>query len=152
MMRIGEVASRAGVNIQTLRYYERRGLIPEPRRRASGYREFGPDTVRLVRFVKHAQELGFTLREVEELIALREHPSENAVAVCEIAAAKADDIARRVRRLTAVQRALETLIATCESGRGKRECPIIEALDDESPTSCSELVTTHMNGGCHADH
>jgi len=73
-LRIGEVAGRAGVNVQTLRFYERRGLLPEPPRRASGYREYAPESVRRVRFIKRAQELGFTLAEVEELLRLREDP------------------------------------------------------------------------------
>jgi DNA-binding transcriptional MerR regulator len=74
-LRIGEVAGRAGVNVQTLRFYERRGLLPEPPRRASGYREYAPESVRRVRFIKRAQELGFTLAEVEELLRLREDPA-----------------------------------------------------------------------------
>src|SRR5215207_8802008 len=71
-MRIGEVAAEAAVNIQTLRYYERVGLLPNPDRRPSGYRAYGRDTVRRVRFIKRAQELGFTLGEIGDLLALRE--------------------------------------------------------------------------------
>ena len=70
-MRIGTAAAQAGVNIQTLRYYERRGLLPRPPRRTSGYREFPDDAVRIVRFIKRAQDLGFTLDEIEELLRLR---------------------------------------------------------------------------------
>ena len=70
-MRIGAAAERAGVNVQTLRYYERRGLLPRPPRRTSGYREFPDEAVRVVRFVKRAQDLGFTLDEIEELLRLR---------------------------------------------------------------------------------
>ncbi len=70
-LKTGEVAARAGVNIQTLRYYERRGLIQEPTRRASGYREYPQDAVRVIRFIKRAQDLGFTLTEIEELLRMR---------------------------------------------------------------------------------
>ena len=70
-LRIGEVAARAGVNVQTLRFYERRGLLQEPPRRPSGYREYPPESVRLIRFVKRAQQLGFSLDEVHELLQLR---------------------------------------------------------------------------------
>ena len=70
-MQTGEVAARAGVNIQTLRYYERRGLLGRPPRTASGYRRYSEDAVRIVRFVKRAQELGFTLDEAEQLLRLR---------------------------------------------------------------------------------
>src|SRR5688572_18532626 len=70
-LRTGELAARAGVNVQTLRYYERRGLLKEPRRRSSGYRAYPAEAVKLIRFVKQAQELGFTLSEIENLLRLR---------------------------------------------------------------------------------
>lgn len=131
-MRIGEVAKHAGVNVQTLRYYERRSLLPQPARRKSGYREYSADTVRLVRFIKRAQELGFSLREVEELIALRQDPSTNRAAVRAVASRNIVAIAVRIRRLTAMKRALEQLVTACECARPSAECPIIEALDDDS--------------------
>ena len=77
-MWISEAAEQAGVNIQTLRYYERRGLLPKAPRRASGYREFPDDAVRIVRFIKRAQDLGFSLDEVEELLRLRRHSAATA--------------------------------------------------------------------------
>ena len=131
MMRIGEVAERAGVNVQTLRYYERRALLPAPTRRPSGYREYSAETVQLVRFIKRAQELGFSLRDVGELIELRRSP--NRTVVRTVAARKVADIAARIRRLTAMQRALEELGRACECGDASRECPIIEALNDDAP-------------------
>lgn len=130
MMRIGEVAARAGVNIQTLRYYERRGLLPEPERGGSGYRTYDPETVRLVRFIKRAQELGFTLREIGELIELRR--SRRGVEVRTRAEAKIEDIERRVRQLGAMRDALGELVKACECDHGALTCPIIEALDDGS--------------------
>jgi MerR family mercuric resistance operon transcriptional regulator len=80
-LRIGQVATLAGVNIQTLRYYERRGLVREPERRHSGYREYPPDTVALIRFIKRAQDLGFSLREVADLLHLREDRQSSCVDV-----------------------------------------------------------------------
>jgi Cu(I)-responsive transcriptional regulator len=136
-IRIGEVARRADVNVQTLRYYERRGLLPSPRRRPSGYREYSPETVRLVRFIKRAQQLGFSLQDAAELIALREHPARNRAAVRAVAMRKVADIADRIRRLAAMQKALEQLVKACECG-SPSECPIIEALDDESPADVVE--------------
>jgi Hg(II)-responsive transcriptional regulator len=141
-MRISEVAGQAGVNIQTLRYYERRGILPEVKRRPSGYRDYGIETVRLVRFIKHAQELGFTLREIEELIALRTDPTENAAAVCVLASAKVNDIELRVRRLKAIQRVLEDLIEACKSDRGQRHCPVIEALEEDSGVDVAGIDST----------
>jgi Hg(II)-responsive transcriptional regulator len=129
-IRIGEVAQRAEVNVQTLRYYERRGLLPAPRRRPSGYREYPLDTVRLVRFIKRAQELGFTLVDIQELIDLRQNHTQSRAQVRALAAAKVTDIAARVRRLNAMRRALEELVNACSCDGASRECPIIEALDD----------------------
>ena len=129
-MRIGEVAERADVNVQTLRYYERRGLLPPPRRRPSGYREYPLDTVRLVRFIRRAQELGFTLRDIQELIDLRQNRTKSRSQVRALAVAKVTDIAARVRRLNAMKRALEELVNACRCDGASRECPIIEALDD----------------------
>src|SRR3712207_5676151 len=132
-MRIGEVARHADVNVQTLRYYERRGLLPAPRRRPSGYREYSPDTVRLVRFIKRAQELGFSLRDIAELIELRQNPARNCAGVRAAAIRKAEDVADRIRQLTAVREALEQFASACDSARGDR-CPIIDALNDEADT------------------
>ncbi len=131
MMRIGEAAAQAGVNIQTLRYYERRGLLPEPERRSSGYRAYDPDTVGLVRFIKRAQELGFTLREIEDLIELRQGPRRGAD-VRAVAAAKVEDIERRIRQLKAMRKALGGLVSACDCEGGSLTCPIIEALDDSA--------------------
>jgi MerR family mercuric resistance operon transcriptional regulator len=128
-MRIGEVAAEAGVNIQTLRYYERLGLLPEPQRRSSGYRAYDHDTVRLVRFIKRAQELGFTLREIAELIDLRQSPRRGAE-VRALAAAKVEDIERKMRQLGAMRTALGGLVQACDCEGGAPMCPIIEALDD----------------------
>jgi Hg(II)-responsive transcriptional regulator len=130
-MRIGEVAEQAGVNIQTLRYYERRGLLPEPQRGSSGYRAYDPDSVRLVRFIKRAQELGFTLREIEDLIELRQSPR-RGTEVRAVASAKVEDIERRIRQLKAMRKALGGLVAACDCEGGTLACPIIEALDDSA--------------------
>jgi DNA-binding transcriptional MerR regulator len=132
MMRIGEVAERAGVNVQTLRYYERRGLLPRPTRRPSGHREYQPDSVALVRFIKRAQHLGFSLEDIGEILELRQHPRRNALAVRAVAIRRAADIADRIRRLKAMQNALEQLVRACECAGTSRSCAIIEALDEES--------------------
>src|SRR5919199_6927108 len=98
-MRTGEVAAEAGVNVQTLRYYERRGLLPEPARRESGYRVYGPDAVRRVRFIKRAQELGFGLREAESLLALATGGPESCEAARELAETKVAELDRRIADL-----------------------------------------------------
>ncbi len=130
-IRIGEVARQAGVNVQTLRYYERRRLLREPGRRASGYREYPPDTVRLVRFIKRAQELGFTLVEIGGLLRLREDQRASCAEVRTAAIVKIEDIDRKIKSLQAMKRALAILVNSCTSNAPVRECPIIESLDEE---------------------
>ena len=130
-LKIGEVARRAGVNLQTIHYYERRGLLPEPPRTPSNYRLYPEDTVRRVRFVKRAQELGFTLKEIEELLALRASPRSRCAGVRKRAQAKVEDIDGKIRALQGMRKALNGLIAEC-SGKGPvSECPILDALDPE---------------------
>src|SRR6059036_1826289 len=91
-LKIGEVAAQAGVSIQTLRYYERRGILEAPARRPSGYRDYPSDTVRVVRFIKRAQELGFTLTEVEELLRLRQDRTATCAEVRKAATSKIENI------------------------------------------------------------
>src|SRR5436305_7887145 len=98
-MLITETAREAGVNTQTLRYYERRGLLPKPARRGSGYRDYSGEAVRLVRFIKRAQELGFSLDEVEELVGLRGVRRGERHRVRAIAERKIDDIDRKIAQL-----------------------------------------------------
>ncbi len=133
-MRAGEVAKEAGVNVETLRYYERRGLLPEPSRRPSGYRDYAPDSVDLIHFIRHSQDLGFTLREIEELIELRHSRSRSGGEVRALAAAKLTDIETKIRRLGAMKLALEQLVESCRCNGPAWECPIIESLDDGSAT------------------
>ena len=130
VMRIGEAAKLAGVNVQSLRYYERTGLLPKPRRKPSGYRQYDTDAVHLVRFIKNAQELGFTLSDIAELIALREGAPKNRSKVVAMALAKVEDIGRRVRTLAAMQKTLKSLVNECETRGQSRPCPIIEAVND----------------------
>ena len=127
-MRIGEAAEQAGVNVQTLRYYERRGLLRRAPRRTSGYREFTDETVRVVRFVKRAQDLGFTLDEIEELLRLRHDKRRDRGRVRAVAGTRVRDIERRIAELQAMRTALSHLLHCCEEG-STLECPIIEALD-----------------------
>lgn len=128
-LRTGEVAGQAGVNIQTLRYYERRGLLQVPERRASGYRQYPPDVVRLIRFIKRAQELGFTLTEIEELLRLR-NDQESSCSQMRIAAeSKIEHIEEKIRHLRAIKRALGALVASCATEGSTRHCPVIEALE-----------------------
>ncbi len=125
---VGQVARRAGVNVETLRYYERRGLLRQPPRRPSGYREYTSEDALRVGFIKRAQKLGFTLREIEQLLRLRDDRRASCDVVRSAAQAKVEDIDQKIASLKAMRRALETLVSSCESNRSARECPILEAL------------------------
>ena len=127
-MRTGQVARRAGVNPQTLRYYERRGLLPQPARSASGYRSYGSNSVETVRFIKRAQQLGFTLAEVEALLDLANGGPDSCDAAHDMAAEKIDALDAKIASLKAMRLSLQRLAATCELPRDQRECPIIESL------------------------
>ena len=127
----GETAKNVGVHIETLRYYERRGLIPKPSRSASNYRLYSPDTVRRVRFVKHAQELGFSLKEIKDLLSLRATTGAKCADVRKRAEAKIHDIEEKVRSLRAMRKALSKLVAECSGDGPIRKCPILDALDSQ---------------------
>lgn len=127
-LRSSEVARLAGVNVETLRFYERKGILPEPPRRESGYREFPADTVALIRFVKRAQELGFSLREIKGLLELRDLPRPSRADIRRVASDKITEIETKIRDLEAIRAALGRLVQAC-SGRGAiAGCPIVEAL------------------------
>ncbi len=131
-LRIGELAERASVGVETLRYYERRGVIERPPRTASNYRAYPPEAVRRVRFVKRAQALGFSLEEAKELLELRAGPRACRGRVRERAAAKVAEIDRKIRDLRRVRRALAALVAECEgAGSGGPACPILDALGSD---------------------
>ncbi len=126
---IGQVAREAGVNIQTIRYYERRGLLPEPSRGDSGYRYYGEEAVKHIRFIRNAKELGFSLKEIGELLSLRLDPEGMSAAVKELAKEKLTDIEDKIDTLQRIRAALEGLIQTCPGCGPVQECPILDALD-----------------------
>ena len=123
------MARQAGVNVQTLRYYERRGLLPAPERSSAGYRAYTPEAVRVVRFVKRAQLLGFSLDEIEELLHLAAGGPDNCDTARAMANARMDDLGRRIAELTAMRDGLARLVDTCEMPRAERECPILQELE-----------------------
>jgi Hg(II)-responsive transcriptional regulator len=129
MMTIGQLAERAGVNIETVRYYERRGLLSEPARTHSGYRDYEPDALARVRFIKRAQGLGFTLHEIEELLALRVRHEGACEAVGRRTRDKIAVVRQKIRELKAMEQSLTRLAAACEAGRRTGDCPILHALE-----------------------
>src|SRR6266404_5369325 len=127
---IGKVAKEAGVNLETIRYYENEGVLPKPPRTHSGYRIFSEDAVKRLRFIKHAQDLGFSLKEIKELLALRVRPGSSCVDVRRKAEAKAVDVESRVQHLQTIKKALQSLTATCAGKGPVSACSILEALDE----------------------
>jgi MerR family transcriptional regulator, copper efflux regulator len=128
---IGAVARQAGVGIDTIRYYEREGLLPEPRRRASGYREYGPGVVERLRFIRRAKDLGFTLDEIHELLALSTDRERGVKSVKQRAEARLGEVERRIRELQRVKRGLRQLIDACPGHGALEQCPILHALGSE---------------------
>jgi Cu(I)-responsive transcriptional regulator len=128
-MTIGQLARQAGVGVQTVRYYERRRLLPEAPRRASGYRAFTVGALERLRFIRRAQELGFTLAEIAELLALRLDPHTTAADVKARAGAKIEEIDRKIHDLQHIKRALAHLAGGCRGGGASPDdCPLLEAL------------------------
>ncbi len=128
-MTISKAARRGGVGIETIRFYERRGLIPQPPRpNDSGFRVYPEQTVQRIRFIRQAQEIGFSLREIEELLSLRADPSADCADVRRQATAKLEEVDRKVAKLEEIRGALHELIAACPGSGALRVCSIMEAL------------------------
>ena len=125
---IGALARQSGVNVETIRYYQRRGLVPEPVKPLGGIRNYAHEHVQRLRFIKRAQQLGFSLEEVGDLLSLEDglHCHE----VEEIASQKLALVRERIGQLGMIESALATLIRKCRSNRGKLRCPLISALED----------------------
>ena len=126
-MRIGAAAAAANVNEQTLRFYERAGLLQRPTRSPNGYRDYPEETVALVRFIKRAQELGFSLEEARSLSSLRSAPGRNRLQVRKLAEHKLADIDQKIADLTAIRAALRELVTSC-CETDPPACPISDAL------------------------
>ena len=134
-MRIGEVAAGAAVNVQTLRYYERVGLLPKPERGSSGYRSYDALAVRRVRFIKRAQELGFTLAEIADLLALRDDAAVSCDRVESRASATVERISEKIHDLERMRMALSHYVTACRTRKPLSECPLLSALDEEPSNS-----------------
>lgn len=133
---IGQLSKKADVNVETVRYYERRGLIPKPPRRNSGYRQYSQDIVTRIQFIKRAKELGFSLKEIAELLALRVDPDTTCGDVKRRAETKIADIEQKIQALQRMKKALTKLVALCSGQGTTSECPIMEVLDTEEGSRC----------------
>ncbi|HEX5489127.1 MAG TPA: heavy metal-responsive transcriptional regulator [Rhodanobacteraceae bacterium] len=129
---IGSVARRAGVGIDTIRYYERQGLLPPPPRRASGYRDYGEAAIERLRFIRRSKDLGFTLDEIRELLALSSDRERGVRDVKRRAETRLAGVEDRIRELQKVRRGLKQLIAACPGHGPLEHCPILRALGGEA--------------------
>ena len=127
---IAKAARQAGVGIETIRFYERRGLIRQPLKPAAGgFRDYPPETVSRLRFIREAQDLGFSLDEIAELLSLRAAPKANCAQVQRRAEAKLAEVRRKIERLQGIGTALDRLIAACPGKGALGACSIIESLE-----------------------
>ncbi len=129
---IGHLAKQAGVNLETVRYYERRGLLLRPPRSASGYRLFPAEAARRLRFIRRAQELGFSLAEIGELLSLRVSRSTTSGDIRARAEVKIADIEGKINSLESMKKTLRKLTRVCDGCAPLVECPILESLDREN--------------------
>ena len=128
---IGDVAEAAGVGVETVRYYERRGLVPQPNRGLGSYRRYGNGHVSRIRFIKRAQALGFSLEEIESLLELEDGTDRRSIR--RIAAARIEDTRRRIADLRRIERVLAHLVHECEAHARSPRCPIIAAITEDGP-------------------
>ncbi len=127
---ISKLARRAGVGVETIRFYERKGLLERPSAPAAGYRTYPPEAIRRVRFIRRAKDLGFTLREIDDLLGLRVDPGCRCDDVRARAVAKLDDVNERIADLARVRDALADLVSACEQVAPTGPCPILDAMED----------------------
>lgn len=128
---IGQLAKAAGVGVETVRFYERKGLLDAPARKDFGYRQYGDEAVERLRFIRRAQQVGFTLKEIQDLLGLRDDPDARRADVRDRAAGKIADIDAKVRDLLAMRASLAGLLESCEGDGPASGCPIITAFEDQ---------------------
>ncbi len=128
-MTIGKVAGSSGVSIDTVRYYERKGLIPTPPRKESGYRLYTDETIKRILFIKSAQELGFSLKEISELLALRVESRKSCAEVMGLTRQKMDEVSRKIESLESIRAVLGKLNSQCKARKLSSPCPILESLE-----------------------
>jgi len=129
LMKIGELSKETGVSIDTIRYYEQRGLIPPAGRSASGYRQYSDEDVSRLAFIVQSKELGFTLEEISQLLAIRAD-GRNCAEVRAVAEAKAEEIEARIQKLARMRSTLITLAEQCEQSSETDPCPILKSLEE----------------------
>jgi len=131
MLNIGQLAGQTGVTVETVRFYEKQGLIAAPTRSAGGYRQYPPETVQRLRFIQNAKDVGFTLRDIGELLAMREEPGTTCQDIQARASDKLVEVEQKLRELTRIRNALSRLVTKCRAQAVQGECPILTEFDNE---------------------
>jgi len=129
LMNIGNVAKRTGVSVETIRFYERKGLVEAPPRKDSGYRQFADSDIKRLLFIQQAKTLGFSLMEIKELLSIKDDPETSSREVKSMALKKLDSIEEKIKMLQRMKLTLKSLVDSCPGEGPKRHCPILEALD-----------------------
>jgi len=142
-LKIGEVAKRSDVGIETIRYYERQGLLAEPDRRPSGYRQYDESVVSRLQFIRRAKELGFTLSEIKELLGLWFDVNTKCVHVRQRAERKVNDIEDKIRSLQRMKRSLKKIVSQCENRDAVNECPLWMGLDEPRKNANADDSTSN---------
>ena len=132
-MTIGRLAEAAGVNVPTVRYYERRGIIEEPPRTAAGYRQYDEDTVRRIRFIRQAQDLGFTLEEIDRLLSVRVDDPARCGVVEQAARVTLETVESKIGELERLREVLQRVARACDDRVTTSECPVLAVLDEGEP-------------------
>jgi len=130
----GQLAKSAGVGAEALRFYEKQGLLPTPKRDNSGYRRYTPEMAQRLRFITHAKDLGFTLREIHEMLELRDLAGGTCFPICNRVDAKIAEIEKKIRSLTLLKRYLEKLSGACDGGQPIESCPIVHFIEQMDHT------------------
>jgi len=128
MYLIGELAEKCGVNKETIRYYERMGIVSEPSRTDSGYRKYPTETVERIRFIKRMQELGFSISEIHKLLGVVDKDDERCMHMHEFVIQKIEEIQEKIKDLKRIEHMLIYLKECCPDEKSLYECPIIETL------------------------
>ena len=130
LLTIGQVAKTTGVTVETIRFYEKQGLIGEPQRSSAGYRQYSATAIKRLYFIQRAKEVGFTLKDIKELLSLRTQPGVSCEDIKHRAVVKMTDIEQKITELKRMHAALAQLTVRCNSDAELSECPILDALED----------------------
>ena len=128
-LNIGQVAQRTGLTVETVRFYEKKALIDEPQRSHAGYRQYPPETVKRVQFIQNAKDVGFTLKDIGELLALTRNPGTSCGDIKQRAMQKIEEVDHKIRDLKRIHDALGRMITKCNGRGGLSECSILEELE-----------------------